>query len=301
MMRMKLADILSDVQSFKNLIYESDIIGGYPLVKKVELQKETVFIKQLPFDNDKLQMLECLYAELEKFSSYHAPIKNENAFIVRIEDTSYIVFRELKKCDIYPEPEWWAVALSEIHKLNIPFGMIADQSRLVFEYSQLWESAQIHMEEDIKKAVNRLLCYMKLPIWQNDKCVINHGDPLLSNIMLKGNTPILIDIESFLYVPKEFDIQRHFWDYAIEEKNPALYRDAWIRFREAYESNFDIINVITLTNLYVIDVCRTISWFYLITLDVTRSDYDRQMDDLLLFKDALRSNRIETMLNTLMS
>lgn len=300
-MENKLANILSDEHRFKKLILESSNIDGYPLVKRAIIGEETIFIKCLPFDNEKLRMLEYLYERHENSDYFHAPVKNRNAFIVAVGDASYIVSKELKVHADYPEPEWWAAALSEIHKTYVPVNMMADQSQLVFEYAKLWNSAQTYMEEDIKIALSTLLGYIQFPVCQNDKCVINHGDPLFSNVMLKGNAPILIDIENFLNVPKEFDIQRHFWDYAIEEKDSTFYRNSWIRFRQAYENSFCMINKVTLINLYVIDVCRTVSWFYLITLDETRPDYDRQMNDLLLFKDALRSKRIETMLNTIMS
>ena len=275
-------------------------IDGYPHVMIAKMENGSVIAKELCFLEEKLDFLEKLYAKLEAVTEANIPLLNsEGRYISRSGEAGVLLFEELEVPETYPSAKWWAGILAKLHLLDLPGCkkkiLIADY---LDEVTSLLSGAKQYMAPDIKNILGQMLDEVSWDRKIETQMIVNHGDPLNSNVMLKQDEFRVIDFENACVAPKEYDIQRRMWDFAIECDDPDEMMAYWNEFKCEYEAQSEhlVINRELLCYLYIIDFCKTMCWLYLVSTDEKRVDYKRQKKECDHFEDALRKGNIQRML-----
>lgn len=290
-------EMLNEKYSFLYPFWEVNDIEGYPHIKKVTTDNGCKVIKKIYLNEERLYILEYLYKCISCNSNMNTPILNdEGMYICKQEYEGIMVFEELQHISEMPTAEWWANVLSDLHKMMI----FKQQKKIkVTDYFSnmhpFFVCASKKMPNDIKRKVYNLVHSIGDIGKKEVKLIINHGDPLESNVMMKNGELVLTDFENACIAPKEYDLQRRLWDFAVKSEGRNIF-EYYMNFVDIYQKQLSI-DYNLLYNLYITDFCKTLCWLYLVSEDNVRKDCKRQREECDDFVLALRNGTVEEMLN----
>lgn len=274
-----------------------DVIDGYTHIIMAPTNVGNIFIKEINGDDKYIFFLEKIYKELSEKTILNSPLLTKNGrYICDSENNKFIVFTEADKTKEVPPPSWWAFVLYEIHSISINenIGYFIPDKFFSINHN-LFLKAMQYVPKDIKEILGNMLQLIKCTAKKKIIKVVNHGDPLRSNVMKKNGRFILIDFENACIKPKEYDLQRHLWDFAVNSSRNQIgnyYRD-FIDEYLAYENiDFELLH-----DYYILDFCKTLCWLYVVCNDNSRSDLKRQKNELEKFVVAMRTKKISEMLD----
>lgn len=272
------------------------VLKDYPHIASVLSNVGNVYIKELKNNDAYICLLEKVYRNIAKKESFNVPLlTKQSKYICRLKHRNFVVFEELEETDEIPSAEWWANTLYEIHSLPIEAkDEVLDFQAFFSVNSDLYLAASKFMPNDIKQFVNELLLLVDYNHARRVNKVVNHGDPLRSNIMKKNDEFCLIDFESVCWVPKEYDLQRHLWDFAINTDKNEI-ETYYKNFTAAYQFHKKV-DINLLRYVLILDFCRTICWLYVICSDFSRSDLARQEMELSKCVTAIKDGKINKLL-----
>lgn len=274
-------------------------ITGYPLLKVLNFENKVIILKSLPFSEERLQWLEVVYNRLSFKENLSSPIKNiENKYISKVANECFILFEfyENSNCT-KPSAEWWANTLFNVHNIQINTNKKITQD--FTDTKELFINGSRYMSNKISSFVSKLNDQISLFEKKSYSLILNHGDPLDSNVMKYNNNFILMDFENSFLAPKEYDIQRHLCDYVIHSNSSENFREYCRSFIDKYEDLGGKIDLDMLIYLFKLDFCRTISWLHIVVQDRNRKDFKRQNEDLKMFLKAIENSYISNMIEEL--
>lgn len=295
-----MVDLDTIEKKYNLFLYRKTIctVDGYSHISKVSTDSGNVYIKEVKGTEHYIRLLEKTYSELSKSIALNVPLlTKENKYVCdNYENHKFIVLPEVDETRGVPTTTWWASVLHEIHGITINENKGCFNGDDFFSLKhRLYLKAVQYMPKDIVKMINYMLQLMKCNVERKTSNVINHGDPLRSNIMKKNGRFLLIDFENVCIEPKEYDLQRHLWDFAVNSpKNEIV--DYYRTFVNSYQM-YDAIDFELLHDVFILDFCRTVCWLYVVCNDCCRADLNRQKYELVKFVDAMRIGKITEMLN----
>lgn len=284
--------------NLKHMVEEFLDIEGYPHIKSGISKDGGLILKYLKYNKSYLRFLEDVYSYICDIEEVNVPLVNKNdCYITLYKKKAFIIFERLQLPKEVPSAKWWAKTLSKIHAIPAFRELrIIRISKLVLEVSNILNNSKKYMSSDIYAMLSKLLYSVDSEKIYTVYCVLNHGDALDSNVLKYKETYKIIDFESACLAPREYDIQRKMWDYAINCRSTDMIEKFWEEFISEYIISNQEIDISLLYDLYVIDFCRTICWLFIVSSDKTRMDYSRQKIESIRFVDALRKGKIHKML-----
>lgn len=277
------------------LIFDSPIkfesVLNYPLLTIIYFPQRKIVVKKIANNKDK-NFLESVYFNTEKMTRTSQPIRNQKGkYITTLGNNAYILFPFYEEVSTFHVGHrWWVEILTKIHQINI--SSLEEVSLDLSDSTKLLNLASQYMELDILNVLNKMINTSRIYNLNSYHLVLNHGDPLSSNVMYLDENPILIDFESSILAPKEYDIQRHLCDYVIQHLENGQWFQYVDQFLNKYQNYQSKIDFELLEYLFRVDFCRTISWLYLVTQDKKRKDYGRQKRVLKNYINFVRGNSL---------
>lgn len=162
-------------------------IEGYPHIKKVLIGNDCKVIKELNMDEKRLNMLEIIYKNISSNGFGNTPMLTQDGmYICKTSYGGLMVFEELQPVVEMPTAKWWADTLFRIHNMSL---LEQCKDLIIDDYfsneNQLFTETIERMPSDIKSKMLNMLDMIHIKEKQRVKFIINHGDPLESNIMKK--------------------------------------------------------------------------------------------------------------------
>lgn len=274
-------------------------IDGYSYISRVSTDIGDIFIKEIKNECDYIYLLEKIYNELSKKSISNVPLLTKsNKYICSSTNNKFVIFMEVNESNEVPTALWWANVLHEIHSISVEdnVGYFMPGTYFSLNHSLFLNSLQ-YIPKDIEKLINDMLQLVRCTSERKVTRVINHGDPLRSNVMKKNERFILIDFENACIAPKEYDLQRHLWDFAINASKSEIVNYC-INFTNEYQI-YDAIDFELLHDFFILDFCRTLCWLYVVCNDYKRSDLKRQQYELKKFITAIKTKKVNEILDWL--
>lgn len=278
----------------KQIANEYNIIGnirkiitvdGYPHINILSSDRD-YFIKKV--NKIYCKNISTLYNYLSGSGFVFLPIKTINGeYEFVFDDEIYVVYPIFEEINTSIQSSWWGVALKSVHDIEVKLSDFSQDYSIDNESFSLFDGAKEIIDENIK----RNLVEMLNTYYFNDKVnpetmVLSHGDPNDSNVMICKNNMGLIDTEGMRLLPREYDIQRLFYN----EVNKGLDIGEIDKYIHAFFYNYgNNVDMKLLKKLYVIDLIRTFSWLSLITRDLSRDDIIRQKNELEKYKASILS------------
>ena len=265
----------------------------YPHVLKLELLNYSLFVKLIDPAKIYCRDLNELYTSLAKSSSsIEVPIlTNNGSYYSQFNSQMVLLYEELKEIQNSPGSKWWSDCLSSIHNIR------TNENYRNYYSSDFYNQAinllnaakELILPSRIKK-INQLLDVVEGNI-NIKSMVLCHNDPYDLNVMLSKDQYKLIDTDGMGLSPKEFDIQRLLYNHVINSNDLDASLAFWDTFKSNYENNIsEKIDVSLLKKLYALDLVRTTSWLYLVCNDLSRTDRERQQEQLDLFERSFDCN-----------
>lgn len=269
-------------------------IAQYPHVFRIECPERTLIAKKIDRSKLHCQNVDELYKDLSKIGSIHTPLRTADGnYSFDIDGIVFFIYRELQETKEAPTPEWWAKCLSSIHRIDQSHNCSrAFHSDFYQETRSLLASANRHIKGTIASKIYGLMdSISEKRIADISKFTLCHNDPHNLNVMNDGDTYKLIDTECMGLSPKEYDIQRMLYNYALNAGNELEIIEFWGAFKHRYEElSASQIDMGLLKDIYKLDFIRSLSWLYLVTNDLDRFDRQRQMYELDLFNESIDNN-----------
>ncbi len=292
--------ILTKEYSLNDPVRFCGVIPGYPHLLQIVDCKGKHFISKTIIDKggDYFARLEAIYRNVYGNRSINIPIASNNGNLVfKYKNEGLLLFHELQMIEKFPNANWWAKRMKEIHG-NKMYRYVASFRLDNFfpEKSDLYVRTDEIMPQMMRKKMLRIMNSVHQKEYLDIEYILNHGDLLQTNVLSKGgDEAILIDFESVCMAPKEYDIQRNLLDFAIHNTNSDIY-DYYCELVESYLEQ-EKIQYSLMHDLCALDFCRTLCWLCGISQDKNRLDKNRQIKEYELFKNALEDGLVEKILS----
>lgn len=293
-------ELINEQYSLEYKVLSISKMPGYPHLKILETNVNKYILKFVDSKKKRISFMEKMYTELSAIDVVLVPIiNNHGCYVTKVLDEVIVIFEYIDLSETVPNMEWWIDTFSKIHSL-IAFHQ-QQEIRMIELFDaceKMFDVAAKYMKKDIKNVLFDLMRTVNLDKKFKVKGVLNHGDPLISNVMKKGTDFKLIDFESVRIFPKDYDLQRFLWGIVIGESNRRNSEKMWKEFKQEYEKSKAVyyINWELLANLYSIDFVTTISWLFIVSNDKNRTDCNRQKKELESYCSALRIGTVQEML-----
>ena len=250
--------------------------------------------KQMPQSRLLVDNIDELFDKLSKIECVHVPLMNvDGKYSLLIDDKILFLYSELEEINAPPSGIWWAECLADIHKtLEEKKSLKSFSNNFYDETISLLTSADKYIEKRYQYEIHNMLKTIDLKkIKEQSIFALCHQDPYILNVMRKEEDYKIIDLECMGLSPKEYDMQRLLYNYAIDENDELKVIEFWNMFKNKYENKTnDIIDIELLKNIYKLDFIRSMSWLYIVSNDLHRSDRDRQKKVLNAYKESIDNN-----------
>lgn len=260
-------------------------IDGYPHVNILSFDRD-YFIKKV--NRVYCRDINTLYNYLSNSKFVFLPTKTidgEYGFVFNNE--VYVVYPVLEEMHANIQSFWWGIALKNVHNIEVKRTDFTRNYSIDSESFDLFNKAKESIDEDIKRIFGEMLdmYYFNGEI-NPETMVLSHGDPNDSNVMMHKTNIGLIDTEGMRLLPREYDIQRLFYN----EVNKGLDINEIDKYIHVFFYNYgNNVDMRLLKKLYVTDFIRTFSWLSLVTKDLSRDDIVRQKCELEKYKASILS------------
>ena len=266
-------------------------LNQYPHILKLKFPDHNLILKRIQKSKTHCDSINQLYSDLSCIKCVEKPLLTKNGeYTLTIHDQILLLYEKLQELNHSPGPIWWANCLGDIHNITPNKNYKCHYSNdFYYQTFSILLKAEKYISNDRKKKIYKLLKSIdRDTINEEQDMVLCHNDPYDLNVMFSNGGYKLIDTDGMGLSPREYDIQRLMYNYAINTNSIDNIIRFWKLFKENYEKKTrKKINIKLLQNIYLMDLIKSMSWLYLVCNDSSRSDRQRQQEQLALFEKSL--------------